>query len=217
MMSAIALPARPSATAARTQELIEALDADFLDLISWDWELGVLLYPLDHPVIGMPECQVRGCDKGYESRGPLCSGCRIRWNKSGLCLEDFLGSQERYNVVHVRQELCQLPGCKRPWRSPTAALCQNHHYQRKHRLKISLEEFLVHPYPRPLSAHGACGVAACLRQRVTPSTPYCDAHRQKLSKAKLLGTLDGDEELWRLTAPPIHMGREVSLRAFRDG
>jgi integrase len=213
-MSAIALPVRPSATAARTQELIEALDSDFLELISWDWELGVLLYPLDHPVIGMPECQVRGCDKGYESRGPLCSGCRIRWNTSGLSIEDFLSTQERFNVVHVRQELCQLPGCKRPWRSPTAALCQNHHYQRKHRLKISLDEFLVHPSPHPLPGHGACGVAACLRQRVTPSTPYCDAHRQKLSKAKLTGTFDGDEELWRLTTPPIHMGREVSMRGL---
>ncbi|MET7474635.1 hypothetical protein ABZT17_09770 [Streptomyces sp. NPDC005648] len=213
-MSAIPLPLRPPAAAVRTEELVEALDPEFLELISWDWELGVLFYPQDHPVIGMPECQVRGCDKGYESRGPLCSGCRIRWNKSGLSVEDFLGTQERYNVVHVRQELCRLPGCERPWRSPTAALCQNHHYQRKHRLKISLDEFLVHPFPQPLPGHGACGVAACLRQRVTPSTLYCDAHRQKLSKAKLTGTFDGDEELWRLTTPPIHMGREVSMRGL---
>ncbi|WP_327731343.1 hypothetical protein OG250_42565 [Streptomyces sp. NBC_00487] len=67
-MSAIPLPVQQPAAAARTQELIEALDSEFLELISWDWELRILHYPLDNPVIGMPECQVRGCDKGYESR-----------------------------------------------------------------------------------------------------------------------------------------------------
>ncbi|MER8118983.1 hypothetical protein [Streptomyces sp. NPDC094031] len=59
-MPAIPLPVRPPAAAARTEELTEALDSKFLELISWDWESGVFLYPLEHPVIGMPECQVRG-------------------------------------------------------------------------------------------------------------------------------------------------------------
>ncbi|MFI5704467.1 hypothetical protein ACIA78_31010 [Streptomyces xanthochromogenes] len=200
----------------RTQELIEALDPKFLDLVSWDWEVGVLLYPLDHPVIGMPECQVRGCGKGHEGRGPLCSGCRIRWNQSGQSVEDFLDSQERTNLArnYVRQEVCQLAGCERPWRSPAAALCQNHHYQRRRQLKISLDEFLVHPVPQPLPGHGTCDVVSCLRQRVAISTPYCDAHRQRLTAAKFAGTFDGDEELWRLTTAPVQLSREVSMRGL---
>ncbi|WP_369780420.1 hypothetical protein [Streptomyces sp. R33] len=213
-MAAIALPVLPSTEAARTRQLVEALDAEFLRGISWDWEVGVLFYPREHPVLGMPECQVQGCDKGYERSGPLCSGCRIRLNQSGLGLEEFLGAASRYNAQHVRQELCRLPGCQRPWRSPGAGLCQNHHYQRTPRLQVSLEEFLTHPVPQALPGHSVCEVVACLRQRVSLSTPYCDAHRQRLNKAKTTGTYGGDEEAWRKTTAPISMGGEVSMRGL---
>lgn len=80
-------------------------------------------------------------------------------------------------------------------------------------MKISLEEFLVHPVPSLFQVLECCGVAAWPRQRVTPSSPYCDAHR-KSSATKLPGTFDGDEELWRLTALPVHMGREVGSRGL---
>ncbi|MDX3186603.1 site-specific integrase [Streptomyces sp. ME02-7008A-1] len=215
-MSVTSLALRPEAVpdCERTQALIDALDPEFLKLISWDWELGILVYPREHPVIGMPECSVKGCDKGWERRGPFCSGCRIRWRASELSVEEFIGTQDRFNVVHVRQALCRFPDCKRPWRSPTAGLCQNHHYQRLHKLKIPLEAFLAHPLPRPYPGHGMCDVAACHRQRVSPGSEYCDAHRQKLTKDKNTGAFDGDEELWRLTAPPVHMSQEVSMRGL---
>lgn len=213
-MAATALPVRPATEDARTRELVRALDPEFLGLVGWDWDLGVF-YPRVHPVIGMQECQVDGCDKGFERSGPLCSGCRLRWNKSGLGMEEFLGAATRYNAQHVTQSLCRFPACGRPWRSPTAALCQNHHYQRTQRLKVSLEKFLVHSVPVPLPEYGGCEVAACHRYRVSATSLYCDAHRQRLSKAKFSGTFDGDEEAWRLTTTaPVSMSNEVSMRGL---
>ncbi|MEU0990647.1 site-specific integrase [Streptomyces sp. NPDC005953] len=213
-MTAIALPVRPAPADGRTRELIEALDPEFLRIVGWDWDLGIFLYPREHPVLGMQECQVEGCENGLERTGPFCSGCRLRWNQSGLVLEEFLTAVTRYHSKNVRQELCRFPECQRPWRSPTAGLCQNHHYQRKQRLRVSLEEFLVHPDPVPLPGHGTCSVLSCHRQRVSPNSTYCDAHRQRLTKAQADGAFDGDKEAWRQTTAPVSMGMEVSMRGL---
>ncbi|MFC9797258.1 hypothetical protein ACFVJI_32045 [Streptomyces sp. NPDC127584] len=142
-MAAIALPVRSEPQDGRTRELLAALDPEFLRLVGWDWDLGLFFYPREHPVLGMRECEVEGCENGFERTGPLCSGCRLRWNQSGLDLEEFLLAANRGNSKNVRQELCRFPECRRPWRSPSAALCQNHHYQRRERLRVTLEEFLA--------------------------------------------------------------------------
>ncbi|WP_406388999.1 tyrosine-type recombinase/integrase [Streptomyces sp. NBC_00211] len=212
MRAAVALPLPAAPPDARTAELVGALDPTFLSLVGWDWDLGVFFYPRAHPVLGIGECDVVGCDKGFERTGPLCSGCRLRWNKSGLSLAEFLGAATRYNAQHVTQSLCRFPACGRPWRSPTAGLCQNHHYQRVQRLKVSVEEFLVHPLPIPLAGFGGCEVAACNRYRVSATSPYCDAHRQRLTKARADRSFD--EERWRLTTAPVSMGNEVSMRGL---
>ncbi|KOV18902.1 hypothetical protein ADK90_19500 [Streptomyces sp. XY413] len=123
MRAAVAPPLPATPSDARTAELVGALDPAFLSLVGWDWDLGVFFYPRAHPVLGIGECDVVGCDKGFERTGPLCSGCRLRWNKSGLSLEESLGAATRYTAQHVTQSLCRFPACGRPWRSPTAGLC----------------------------------------------------------------------------------------------
>ncbi|MEW2085691.1 hypothetical protein [Streptomyces sp. NPDC005283] len=73
----------------RTAEIIAALDAGFLSLVSWDWDVRVVRYPKSHPVLGMPDCEIPGCAKGTPLGEPVCIGCRNRWRQSGLAFEDF--------------------------------------------------------------------------------------------------------------------------------
>jgi hypothetical protein len=54
-----ALPSSDSSAAL----LVAALDPAFLDLVSWDWDVGVLRFPSDHPVLGRRLCKVAGCGK----------------------------------------------------------------------------------------------------------------------------------------------------------
>ncbi|UWE11927.1 site-specific integrase [Actinacidiphila bryophytorum] len=210
------LPVAPGPRDARTTEVIDALDTAFLDLLSWDWETRVVFYPKAHPVLGMPDCQVSGCDKGTHFSRPLCPGCDNRRRQAGASVEAFVTTTRPRAWRSIGQEMCLVRECQRPRHSVRAGLCNNHQYQRVEMLQLELEEFLAHPSARGLPGFGGCGVASCYRLRHSARIPFCDPHQARLNTAKRRGTFDGDTERWQLTTSAIAVDREVSLRGLPD-
>lgn len=197
----------------RTQEIIDALDPEFLKLLSWDWDLRVIFYPKSHPVLGMPDCQVTGCEKGTYFGDPICMGCRVRWKKTGTPFDEFVATARR-TWRSIGQEPCRVTGCQRPWKGKAPALCDAHHFQRTKSLKLSLEEYLPHPDVKPLPGFGRCEVISCYRTRHSPKIVHCHAHQNRLNGMIRRGEFDGDEAAWRLTASAVSTDREVSLRGL---
>ena len=130
-MTVMPLPVVREPDDARIKEIIDALDPDFLKLLRWDWDQRVVFFPSDHPVLGMPDCQVEGCGKGMFSSG-LCCGCHARWKRSrtGQSIEDFVRTAKR-TWRSIGQESCRVPNCGRPWSTRNTALCNAHLFQQK--------------------------------------------------------------------------------------
>lgn len=88
-MTVIAAPLRPTGRqeededGGRTAELRTAVDQELLDLLGWSDEVGMLFFPYDHDLLGMPKCRVTGCSQASVAR-QLCEGCRLRWRQAGL-------------------------------------------------------------------------------------------------------------------------------------
>ncbi|MGY0062951.1 tyrosine-type recombinase/integrase [Streptomyces sp. LZ34] len=202
-------------TGACTQQITAALDPEFLALLRWDWDLRIVFYPKSHPVLGMPDCQVKGCQRGSSRNGPLCDGCLRRHSQSGQALEDFLATATRSGrAVGIGELSCEVTGCARPAKGTRVALCATHYDQQTRALRVPLEEFLAHPAVRPLDGFGMCQVAACHRRRSGRKHPYCAPHAHLLARLVRSGTFGGDEEAWRRTARAIVTDREVSLRGL---
>ena len=68
----------------RTRQIVDALDPAFLRLVGWDWDLRVIFFPKDHPVLGVPDCRVKGCTRGVRFGRPMCMGCERTW-KDSVC------------------------------------------------------------------------------------------------------------------------------------
>ncbi|MFI1586125.1 hypothetical protein [Embleya sp. NPDC020630] len=200
----------------RMREIVAALDADFLSLLGWDWDVRVVRYPKSHPVLGMPDCRISGCVTGTVLGEPMCVGCTVRWRKSGLSLEDFTAGGRTGQYRSIGQTLCRVPGCERPCRSVAARVCSVHHYQWSRSGNPTLEDFLRRPNLRPLPDIGPCRVASCYRVRGREGNVYCDVHSARLAIERRRGSFDGDEQRWRLTTPAVAVGREVSLRGLPD-
>ncbi|MFI8085853.1 tyrosine-type recombinase/integrase [Kitasatospora sp. NPDC086009] len=198
----------------RTHELIDALDTTFLNLLSWDWERRVIVWPKIHPILGMPDCQVPDCTKGTQFGRPICEGCFNRRRDSGLSPEEFMKIARPPVFRNVSQELCLVRECQRPWHSVLSKLCDAHLYQRR-RLNLGLEEFVLRPSVQPLPGFGECRVAACYRLRYSGRLLYCTSHQNRRSRDLRLG-FDGDERTWQLTTSAIAVDREVSLRGLPD-
>ncbi|MFZ4302658.1 tyrosine-type recombinase/integrase [Streptomyces cinereoruber] len=193
-----------------------ALKPTFLQLVSWDWERRMLVFPVEHPVLGAPICRVEDCSKmlHYNRSRGLCRGCENRWAKGGLPLEDFVSLAKR----HWRSTgvfNCQVPGCERPWRTRLQPLCSAHHHQRMRIHRLPLEEFINHPGIKPLPGFGPCQVAACDRARNGHKSLYCQAHHNRLAVEHRRGNTI-DEANWRLTTPAIAQTGLVSLRGLPD-
>ncbi|MEV7786473.1 site-specific integrase [Streptomyces sp. NPDC088106] len=214
MATPLSLPSAPNDV--WVERLVDALESDFLGLLSWDWDLRVVTYPRSHPVLGMPDCRVVGCDKGVKAGSPMCPGCANRWKTSDLSLEDFVATVRAGGWRTLGQLPCRVIDCERPRKTVRSGLCSTHHFQQTKTLKLDLEEFLSDPSVQPLSGFGNCIVAACYRQRGGPKHPYCDPHRSRLAVARRLGTFDGDEEAWRLTTSAVAASRQISLRGLPD-
>ncbi|MGW8557674.1 hypothetical protein [Streptomyces tubercidicus] len=201
----------------RTGEITDALDADFLTLVSWDWDVRVVRYPKSHPVLGMPDCEIPGCAKGTPLGEPVCIGCMNRWRQSGLVFEDFI-TAPRAGTYHRSdgQTLCRVPDCQRPPRLVTHGLCTTHQCRWLTSSELTVEDFLRRSPQKGLPGFGPCQVSACYRLRGSARTIYCDVHRGRLHRERRLGTFEGDEERWRLTTPAVAVNREASLRGLSD-
>ncbi|MEU9131833.1 hypothetical protein AB0D08_27635 [Kitasatospora sp. NPDC048540] len=200
----------------RVREITSALDDRFLQLVGWDWDQRVVVFPKVHPVLGMPDCQVQGCGKGTPSGRKLCTGCFNRWKKTSLTVEAYIDAVRTHRARCVGEEACLVPNCPRPRVSRVSGLCNSHRSQHRRTPDLALEEFLVHPSVRPLAGGQICLVAACYRVLPDARGTYCKAHRARLSEARRIGSFDGDEERWRLTQSAIAVDREVSLRGLPD-
>lgn len=107
---------------------------------------------------------------------------------------------------------CAVGGCARPAKTTRVKLCTAHDYQRRHVIRLPLEEFLVHPDVVPLPSFGPCMAAACIRDRVGRG-PYCNQHAQRLKMAKKRDP-DLDVEEWQRTVPAVAESSQVSLRGL---
>ncbi|WP_146057811.1 hypothetical protein [Streptomyces sp. SM10] len=165
MTTPVLFAAEPTAVEdLRTRQIVDALDPEFLRLVRWDWDLRVIFFPKDHPVLGMPDCCVKGCTKGVRFGRPMCMGCERGWKDSGLSVDDF-AQIAKPRMLGMRQEMCRVPRCGRPAKSARAALCDSHRRQRVDTLKLSIEDFLRHPAVVPRERTGECEVAVCYRLR----------------------------------------------------
>ncbi|MGW0916764.1 tyrosine-type recombinase/integrase [Streptomyces sp. NPDC002784] len=188
------------------------LDAGFLDEIGWDPSAGVLRVPAEHPLLGYRLCRVPGCvTMIYAYALGICRACSNRLQVSGQNEEEFLANARTWRTVGTR--FCAVTDCARPAKTARAALCRAHDYQRRDRLKVSMDNFLRHPDVQPLPSWGPCRVVACVREQDTERTPYCCAHRMQVLRVQRKSA-DFDEDHWRRTAPAVAEGGMVSLRGL---
>ncbi|MGX1566098.1 tyrosine-type recombinase/integrase [Streptomyces sp. NPDC055509] len=218
-MTVTAAPLRPTGRReededdGRTAELRAAVDQELLDLLGWSDEVGMLFFPYDHDLLGMPKCRVTGCSQASVAR-QLCEGCRLRWRQAGRPDVDEYVEHARPGTRRTGVADCSVRGCPRPFRSWRNPICSTHFGQLT-RLQVTLEEFLVRDDVVPLQAFGHCEVLACHRKRDGKS-PYCHGHRVRWSLALKRGLSTHDEARWRRTAAPVAANNEVSLRGLAD-
>ncbi|CAM5610352.1 tyrosine-type recombinase/integrase [Streptomyces coeruleorubidus] len=218
-MKVTAAPLRPTAgseedkDASRTAELRAAVGQEILDLLGWSDEVGMLFFPYDHHLLGMPKCRVTGCSQASVAR-QLCEGCRLRWRQAGRPDVDEYVEHARPGTRRTGVEDCSVKGCPRPFQSWRKPVCSTHLGQLT-RLQVTLEEFLVRDDVVPLPAFGHCEVLACHRKRDGRS-PYCHGHRVRWSSAVKRGLSTHDEARWRRTTAPVSANNEVSLRGLAD-
>ena len=116
-MTATPLPLAQELQDLRTAEIIAALDANLLRLVSWDWDVRVVRYPKVHPVLGMPDCEIPGCTKGTPLGEPVC----IRLQEPLAAVQDALrGLRRRPEAGHVSplRRTDALPGLGMPATAP---------------------------------------------------------------------------------------------------
>ncbi|MEW1778551.1 hypothetical protein [Streptomyces sp. NPDC086777] len=216
-MTVTAAPLRPTERLeededdGRTAELRAAVDQQILDLLGWSDEVGMLFFPYDHHLLGMPKCRVKGCSQASVAR-QLCEGCRLRWRQAGRPAVDEYVETARPGTRRTGVADCSVKGCPRPFRSWRNPVCSTHFAQLT-RLQVTLEEFLVRDDVVPLPAFGNCEVVACHRKRDGRS-PYCHGHRVRWSWAVKRGLSTHNEARWRRTAAPVSANNEVSLRGL---
>jgi integrase len=210
------------------------LEERFLAEAGWDGEQRVLSLPADHPLLGRPVCRAPGC--GNTARNPVrvCDRCAGRLAAAGLSAPavdrtgpgtgddggagtaaDTAGWPELTASKKVDPGPCLVAGCGQLWATSRECLCRNHSHQRRVTLKVPLEVFLADPRVTALPACPPCSVPACLRQCLTMSGPYCNAHKQRWRIARL-GDPGLDEQRWRRQASAVSQPGLLSLRGLPD-
>ena len=190
----------------------EAVDEEFLAVMSWDPARQTVTFPQGHPLLGWTECAVSGCRTSAQSRSGLCLACQDRRaGAAGLSLAAFCAIPRPVRRGRGVAP-CAVGGCGRPSEPVRGHLCCAHSYQRENVLRLPLEEFLAHPGVVPLPSFGPCGAAACTRDR-TARRPYCHQHVQRLGMATKIDP-DLDIEAWQRTVPAAAEGARVSLRGL---
>ena len=97
LAAAACLPAVPDDGDDRAARLWEALDEEFLAVMSWDPGRWTVTFPQGHPLLGRPGCAVSGCSADAQSRIGLCLVCQERRaGTPGLSLAAFCAVPRRY-------------------------------------------------------------------------------------------------------------------------
>ncbi|MER7108849.1 hypothetical protein [Streptomyces sp. NPDC000229] len=109
-MSAVTVPVARSAS--RVEELMGAVEPAFLSLVGWSDARRVVVFPVDHPVMGMPLCRVGDCDCVAYSASGLCRYCESRWRKDGRNLDAFTEAARENR--RLPEQDCAVAGCPRP-------------------------------------------------------------------------------------------------------
>ena len=108
---------------------------------------------------------------------------------------------------------CAVPGCGRRVTGPGRVLCREHRRQQHLAGDMPPERFAA--VAAALPATGQCQVRACPRDR-TSRSGYCEAHQYRLRAARAQAAGSFDEDRWRVTASPVPVGEQVSLRGLPD-
>jgi integrase len=213
LAAAAGLPAVPDDGDERAARLWEAIDEEFLAVMSWDPARRTVTFPQGHRLLGWTGCAVSGCRAGAQSPSGLCLVCQERRaGAAGLSLAAFCAIPRPYSRARGVPG-CAVGGCGRPSTSARWRLCSAHDYQRAGILRLPLEEFLAHPAVVPLPSLGSCAAAACTRDRTTARGPYCYRHGQRLS-TEMKKDPGLDVGAWQRTTPAIAEGSQVSLRGL---
>ncbi|WP_307530587.1 hypothetical protein [Streptomyces umbrinus] len=80
---------------------------------------------------------------------------------------------------------------------------------------LSILDFVRRPGVVALPSFGICQVLACDREKDYERTPYCMAHRNRLSVETRNGRV-ADEETWRRTTSPVTITGEINLRGLPE-
>jgi len=213
LAAAAGLPAVPDDGDERAARLWEAIDEEFLAVMSWDPARRTVTFPKGHPLLGQKGCAVSGCRTTTQSRNGLCLACQERWaGVAGLSLAAFCAIPRPYSRGRGVAG-CAVGGCGRPSASARSRLCSVHDYQRASTLRLPPEDFLAHPAVVPLPSLGPCAAAACTRDRATRRGPYCRTHAERLATA-MKKDPGLDVGAWQRTTPAIAEGAQVSLRGL---
>jgi integrase len=156
------------------------IDYPLLVGLGWDPVTQTLTPDRDHPLLGYPVCRVDGCEFEAWDPGGLCTGCRDRFNASGVVeIEVFCArGAPRANRSRDRRCLvCRHPGHERP--VATSDLCLSCDGQRRHRGQ-SVAAYVAgddrYPPAAPRVSRGICAAAACQRLAAHPGNGLCGAH-----------------------------------------
>ena len=109
----------PDGLAGRAQQVEQVRSlVDVALLVGWGWGPASHVWTVEptQSIFDYRKCAVAGCDHDGRSAEGLCTGCRHRWRKGALPLEEFLaqpfardhGLDERLCAV------CCTPGHLRP-------------------------------------------------------------------------------------------------------
>ncbi|MCX4094553.1 site-specific integrase [Nocardia sp. alder85J] len=214
-------PTVPAVSDDSVEVLWAAIGPEFLSLIGWSNDTCVVRLPRDHPLLGWPTCAVAKCDQYGLSGNGLCASCNLRWRKAGMPAVEEFTTIERIRLREQTIQKCLVPACERPWVTSKVALCGTHHWQRRNKVVLPLEEFVAHPDIVGLKGFGRCDVASCVRDK-TDGGPYCHLHKMRRHEQRRRFSAAGnrledwDERWWCRTAPSVAVLGEVSLRGLPD-
>ena len=208
-MSVLPAPSPGEGAAGDAGACARLLDGAFLDDAGWDARSLVFSPRSDHLLLGRARCVVERCQAPSTRAGGLCEPCYRRHLPSGMTLEAFAAIAHEHRRGGVGR--CSVERCPRPWKSAREQLCATHSGQRLYRLRLPLDEFLVHPAVGPLPGFGPCQVIACLRQAMG-SSGYCHTHAARFRR--LRQDAGFDEQRWRRTESLVTELDEVSFRGL---
>ncbi|MEV5801814.1 tyrosine-type recombinase/integrase [Streptomyces collinus] len=216
-MSLLAVPTQvEEGRSLRLRLVREAIEPSFLKLMQWDPVVGRLIFPKDHVQLGGVACRVEGCRKTsfkFAMAHGLCDTCDYHWQAAGVPVEEFLATARR-TWRYVGKDACCVRDCPRPCKSAKEPFCYAHLHQQRVS-GLSIQDFVRRPGVVALPSFGICQVLACDREKDYERTPYCMAHRNRLSVETRSGRV-ADEETWRRTTSPVTITGEINLRGLPE-